>query len=251
MFDLYNSFLKQLILYQYELNKFISTTIRSINDDNSLSLSLMVLGIAFLYGLIHAAGPGHGKALVAFYFTSNKSSYTKAFKMGYMISIIHAISALILTFGIYFILKTMFRQNFNDFSHITMTISASMIILVGVYIIWHSYSHRLQKEQKIQKTNKSEYAVAFSAGVVPCPGVMTIVLFCVMLKQYLLGIMAAITMSIGMGLTISLAGILSIAINKKAGNLLESKGFILEILGGVLILCLGIFLLLGTTSYHS
>jgi ABC-type nickel/cobalt efflux system permease component RcnA len=248
MAEYYNSFLKILVEYQYELNRYISSTIRSINDDSSITLSLTVLGIAFIYGLVHAAGPGHGKALVAFYFTSNKSDYKKAFKMGYMISIIHAISALLVTFGIYFILKTMFRKNFHEFSEISMMISACMIILVGLYLIYHSYSHRKAKEQNITPPNKSEYAVAFSAGVVPCPGVMTIVLFCVMLKQYLLGVLAAITMSIGMGLTISLAGIISIAINKKAGGFLEAKAYILEILGGLLVLSLGVFLLLGSMN---
>ena len=229
-------------MLQYQLNSYISTTIRSLNDDNSLSTSFLILGIAFLYGLIHAAGPGHGKALVAFYFTANKADYKKAFKMGYMISIIHAISALIFTFGIFYILKTMFRRNFNEMTSIAMQISAVMIICVGLYLIYEAYISRMNKEKQILKSNKSEYAVAMSAGIVPCPGVMTIVLFCIVLKHYMLGILAAITMSIGMGLTISVAGILSILFNKKSGNFLDSKGYILEIIGGLLILMLGIFL---------
>ncbi len=85
--------------------------------------------------------------------------------------------------------------------------------------------------------------VAFSAGVVPCPGVMTIVLFCIILKQFILGILAAIAMSIGMGLTISFAGIFSIALNKKAGNFLKNKSYILEMLGGCLVFFLGLLLL--------
>jgi len=241
--ELYNQILKQLISWQYSLNSFISTNIRSLNDENSLSVSLLILAIAFLYGLVHAAGPGHGKALVAFYFTSNKSDYKKAFKMGYMISIIHAISVLLLTFGIFFILKTMFRKNFDEFSGEAMQISAVMIILVAIYLILHAIKDRDAKEKNEKPSNKSEMAVAFSAGVVPCPGVMTIVLFCVVLGQYLLGILAAVAMSVGMGLTISLAGILSIALNKKAGGFLQTKAYVLEILGGVLILLLGLFLL--------
>jgi ABC-type nickel/cobalt efflux system permease component RcnA len=243
MMELYNQILKQLISWQYSLNSFISTNIRSLNDENSLSVSLLILAIAFLYGLVHAAGPGHGKALVAFYFTSNKSDYKKAFKMGYIISIIHAISALLLTFGIFFILKTMFRKNFDEFSGVAMQISAVMIILVAIYLIVHAIKDRDAKEKNEKPSNKSEMAVAFSAGVVPCPGVMTIVLFCVVLEQYLLGILAAVAMSVGMGLTISLAGILSIALNKKAGGFLQTKAYVLEILGGVLILLLGLFLL--------
>jgi ABC-type nickel/cobalt efflux system permease component RcnA len=242
MIELYNQLLKQIVVLQYQLNSYISTTIRSLNDENTFTTSLLVLIIAFLYGLIHAAGPGHGKALVALYFTSNQSNYKKAFKMGYMISIIHALSALAFTFSIFYILKTMFRKNFNEMSIITMQISSIMIIIVGLYLIYNAYKSKQYKEKKLTKSDRSEYAVAFSAGIVPCPGVMTIVLFCIILKQYLLGILAAITMSIGMGFTISVAGILSILLNKKAGNILNSKGYILEILGGVLIIILGVFL---------
>ncbi|WP_072681794.1 nickel/cobalt transporter [Arcobacter sp. LA11] len=240
--NFYDEFIKQLIQYQFKINNYISSSIKNINDENMLSSSLLVLGIAFLYGLIHAAGPGHGKALVAFYFSTNKNTYSEAFSLGYLISVIHAISALVLTFGIFFILEKMFRQNFNHYSNITMQISAVMIILVGVYIIVSSYLSRKQKEKGIEKS-RSKYALAFSAGVVPCPGVMTIVLFCIMLKKYLLGVLAAITMSIGMGFTISLVGILSITLNKRTNSFLENKSFILEIIGGVLIFSLGFILL--------
>lgn len=240
--ETYNTLLNQIVMIQYQLNSFISSTIRNINDENILSTSILILSISFLYGLIHAAGPGHGKALVALYFTSNKSDYKKAFKMGYMISITHAISALIFTFGIFYILKKMFRKNFNEMSMVAMEISAFMIMCVGLYLIFSAYKSKNLKEEKLGKQTKSEYIVALSAGIVPCPGVMTIVLFCIILKQYTLGILAAITMSIGMGLTISLAGILSILLNKKASNFLDNKGYILEILGGVLILILGLFL---------
>ena len=107
--QIYQNIIQQLTLWQYELNRYIATTIKSIDNDHSIISIVTILGIAFLYGLIHAAGPGHGKALVGFYFVSNKSDYKKAFKMGYLISIIHAISALVFTFGIYFILHNPFN----------------------------------------------------------------------------------------------------------------------------------------------
>ncbi len=244
--EIYNKFLHYLSSLQYELNSYISTTIRSLNEDGSFTTALLILGVAFVYGLIHAAGPGHGKALVALYFTSNKSDYKKAFKMGFLISVIHAFSALVFTFGIFFILKTMFRRNFNEFSGIAMQVSAVMILAVGLYLIYEAYKRRRRKDELAKASSRSEMAVAFSAGIVPCPGVMTIVLFCVVLGQFTLGIFAAIAMSIGMGLTISLAGILSIALNKKTGSFLKEKSYILEMLGGLLVTTLGVFLLLAS-----
>jgi ABC-type nickel/cobalt efflux system permease component RcnA len=53
-------------------------------------------------------------------------------------------------------------------------------------------------------------------------------------------------MSIGMGFTISMAGILSIAFNKKANGFLNKNGYILEMFGAFLVLILGIFLFLST-----
>lgn len=237
--------MQTIVSWQYELNRFISTNIRSLNDEGDLTASLLIIGVAFIYGVVHAAGPGHGKALVALYFTANKSNYKKAFKMGYMISIIHAISALIFTFGIFFILKTMFRKNFNSLSDITMLISAIMIMGVGIYLLYEAFSNRKNKAKKTKKSAKSEFGVALSAGVVPCPGVMTIVLFCIVLGQYILGILSALAMSVGMGLTISLAGIFSIALNKKTGKFLDNKGYILEMLGALLVFILGAILFMG------
>ncbi len=243
--DFYNEILKQLVLWQYQINSYISTTIRSIDNENSIYGSLLVIAIAFLYGVVHAAGPGHGKALVSFYFINDKQqSYKNAFKIGYMISAIHATSALIITFGIYFILQKMFRQNFNGVTTLAMTISSVLIIFVGFYLLYSAIKDRNDKEKTFEnKSNKSQLAIAFSAGIIPCPGVMTIVLFCIMLKHFVLGIIAAIAMSIGMGLTISVAGILTVLFRKKATNMIESKGFYFEIFGASLIIILGLFLL--------
>ena len=243
MSEFYSNFIKQITLWQYELNRTIATNIRDINDENYLSIYTLVIGIAFLYGLIHAAGPGHGKALVALYFSKGKGDYKEAFKLGYLISIIHAISAIIITFTLFFILKTMFRQNFNEFSNTAMMISSIMIITVGLYLVYNAIKQKYKpcNNEKIQE-NKSKYAVAFGVGLVPCPGVMTIVLFCIMLKQFTLGILAAVAMSIGMGLTISIVGILSVLFANKTSNFVNKKAYILEAVSGILIVILGVFL---------
>ena len=247
MSEFYSNFIKQITLWQYELNRTIATNIREINDENYLGVYAVVIGIAFLYGLIHAAGPGHGKALVALYFSKGKGDYKEAFKLGYLISIIHAVSAILITFTLFFILKTMFRQNFNEFSNTAMMSSSIIIILVGIYLIYNAIREKYKPchNDKVAE-NKSKYAVAFGVGLVPCPGVMTIVLFCIMLKQFTLGILAAIAMSIGMGLTISIVGILSVLFANKTSNFVNKKAYILEAVSGLLIVLLGVFLFIAS-----
>jgi len=230
-------------MWQYSLNKYITSSIKHVNDDSSVFVFLTVLGIAFLYGLIHAAGPGHGKAIVGFYFTGDtkNKNYLKAFEMGYLISIIHTVSALLTTFALYFVLKSMFYKNFRETYENILHISAGMIIIVGLYIVYEAFKNKNSNEVQV-KNEKSKYMVAFSAGIVPCPGVMTIVLFSIIQKKFFLAICSAISMSIGMGLTISIVGILGILFRKKTTSFNKNIGYILQMLSGIIIIILGLFL---------
>ena len=128
-----------------------------------------------------------------------------------------------------------------------MMSSSIIIILVGIYLIYNAIREKYKPchNDKVAE-NKSKYAVAFGVGLVPCPGVMTIVLFCIMLKQFTLGILAAIAMSIGMGLTISIVGILSVLFANKTSNFVNKKAYILEAVSGLLIVLLGVFLFIAS-----
>jgi nickel/cobalt exporter len=247
MTEWYGSFIRLISSWQYKLNSLVSDNLRGIEEGDFWGV-LAVLGIAFAYGVIHAAGPGHGKALVGFYFLRKGGSVKKAFKIGYMIALVHAFSALVLTFVVYYLLQTLFSQTFRELSHVSMLISAVLILLVGLYLVYEAHAHRKARDEEVTKTGKSDLAVAFSAGVVPCPGVMTIVLFAISLGHMLVGIASALVMSIGMGLTISLAGIFSVALQKRGGNAFGKYGYLLEYLAALLIIGLGFFLLLSALS---
>ena len=71
---------------------------------------------------------------------------------------------------------------------------------------------------------------------------MTIVLFCIVLNKFILGIFAAIFMSIGMGFTISIAGILGILFSKQTTKFTKKIGYLLQMLSGIVIIALGVFL---------
>lgn len=82
-----------------------------------------------------------------------------------------------------------------------------------------------------------------SIGIVPCPGVMSIVLFSIILGYINLGILSAITMSIGMGITISLAAILSTQIKKSKSKNLSSIMNIITYGGIAVLFSMGAILL--------
>ena len=237
MSDFFNLILKKFIEVQQHLNAMISTHFREIGEGNALLPVLTILSIAFIYGVVHAMGPGHGKLLVSSYFLRNNHSYKEAFKMGYLISIIHTISALSISFVLYYLLEVVFSQTFQEVSFYMTKISALLIIGVGIYLFFEQhkeYSHT-------HETQRSDLSIALSAGVIPCPGVMTIILFSILMGNISVGIAAAVFMSVGMGLTISLSAIVATATRSKTPSKI-SKVF--PFIGNSMILLLGIYLLL-------
>jgi ABC-type nickel/cobalt efflux system permease component RcnA len=243
--DFYKSFLFEINKIQYMLNSKISLYFRELQQDNSISLSLMIIFIAFIYGTIHAMGPGHGKAIVSSYFLKSNKNYKSAFKMGYLISIIHAISAMSLTFIIYYLLHTVFSKTFNEATAIAMRVSAVMIIIVGIYLLYEAI-YQKHGNCQMEKKSKNDFFVALSAGIVPCPGVMTVLFFSMALGKIIVGVLSAIAMSIGMGLTISLVATFVVSA-KKQGGFIKKNEYLFEYISAILIICLGCFLFFVNT----
>ena len=115
-----------------------------------------------------------------------------------------------------------------------MKFSGVLIILVGIYLFFEHH-----KDKKVDN-KKSIYALAFFAGIVPCPGVMTVVLFSIMMGKLYIGIIASILMSLGMGFTISLSAIgATFAKNRTSSNI----AIYLPYIGNSFIILLGLYLL--------
>lgn len=242
MNDFFNLILKKFIELQQQFNATISTNFREIGDENALLPILTILSIAFIYGVVHALGPGHGKLLVSSYFLRSNRSYKEAFKMGYLISLIHTISALSISFILYYLLEVVFSQTFQEVSFYMTKISALLIIGVAIYLFFEQH----KEHSSADVTQRSDLSIALSAGVIPCPGVMTIILFSILIGNISVGIAAAVFMSVGMGLTISLSAIVATATRSQTPSKITK---VFPFIGNSMILLLGIYLLIFTEKY--
>lgn len=208
MRDLYADFLNFIILTQHQLNSLIADYFDRLETGESM-IFFYILAVSFIYGLVHALGPGHGKMVIASYFLSKEAKVKEAFKAGFLTSVIHTISALAITGVLYIFFQRAVTKHFQEINANLYKVSAVFIILIAFYLLYETIKHR-NEEEKIQTLkSKNLLAVSLSIGIVPCPGVMTIVLFSMILGYINLGVLSAVTMSIGMGITISLAAILA------------------------------------------
>lgn len=208
--------------------------VKQIEVEGSIIAYFLLLGFSLLYGVIHALGPGHGKSLVAAYFLGNNRSVVKAFGIASMIGVVHTFSAFLLTFVIYFVLNTYLSTYFSNLESVTIRISALIIIFIALYLLYKKLPKK-EKKQPIWSTSQpnqhqsscgcsacqstsTDLGIILSAGIVPCPGTITIFVFSLSLGAYFVGFLSAVFMSIGMSIVIFTAALLSIKVRKKSSG---------------------------------
>ncbi len=242
-----------------------------IRDNNSPSAYFWLLLFSFVYGVIHAIGPGHGKSLVSAYFLNDNRSAVKAFNISMLIGTVHTFSALILTLIIYFIVQSFFSTMFDNVEKITTQISALIIMAIALYLLYTklkkkkttlnsftpapnasfvktpqepiSHVHTHSCGCNACKTTSTDLMVVLAAGIVPCPGTVTIFIFTLSMGVLFVGFLSAVFMSLGMSLIIFITAYLSIKIRSTA--VVNSKlKMILEYGSLLFIFTLGLLLLL-------
>ncbi|HCL22991.1 MAG TPA: sodium:proton antiporter, partial [Halomonas sp.] len=68
----------QLLTWQRELHRSLTLAITELSRTPSTGTWLTLLGVSFAYGVFHAAGPGHGKAVLATYLASHGGATRRA-----------------------------------------------------------------------------------------------------------------------------------------------------------------------------
>src|SRR4051812_42698652 len=80
-----------LLAKQAEFYRMLSGTIRAAKTDGSAVWLLM--GISFAYGVFHAAGPGHGKAVISSYLVANEETWKRGIPLSFASALLQALVA--------------------------------------------------------------------------------------------------------------------------------------------------------------
>jgi ABC-type nickel/cobalt efflux system permease component RcnA len=80
-----------LLAKQSEFYREMSSTIRAAKSDGSAVWTL--LAISFAYGVFHAAGPGHGKAVISSYLVANEETAKRGIALSFASALMQALVA--------------------------------------------------------------------------------------------------------------------------------------------------------------
>jgi ABC-type nickel/cobalt efflux system permease component RcnA len=242
---------------QRSLNKNLSVLTKEIKETRSTKLLFFIMFVTFIYGAVHALGPGHGKTLTFSYFLSEETNIKKGIAVGCIIGFLHAFSALFLVLLLYFTIRKAHLDNIEDMSRTIKLVSYALIAGIGLFLLTKKiFDIRRGKDfegKKIETQNtQSIIPFAFAVGLVPCTGSTIILLFSLSLGVLKIGIISIVFMALGMATTISIVGIMTILAKNKVKKILSGgkRRYSLfqntiSILGAFLIFLLGAILFLG------
>ena len=83
-----------LLAKQSEFYREMSATIRAAKSDGSAVWTL--LAISFAYGIFHAAGPGHGKAVISSYLVANQETARRGIVLSFASAMLQALVAVLI-----------------------------------------------------------------------------------------------------------------------------------------------------------
>ncbi|MGE0564892.1 MAG: nickel/cobalt transporter [Pseudolabrys sp.] len=118
---------------QAEFYRMLSGAIRAAKADGSAAVTLMT--ISFAYGVFHAAGPGHGKAVISSYVVANNETWKRGVILSFASALLQALTAVLIV-GIAAVLLGATAKMMGQAVRIIEIVSYSLIALIGLRLMW-------------------------------------------------------------------------------------------------------------------
>ena len=238
---------RQVADWQRGINSYLAKQLRETGQQGSMTTALTVIFASFVYGVLHAAGPGHGKMVVASYFTAREAPLRTGILMGSVIALTQAVVAILMVTILAMALGGSQLEIMNRTNLLELA-SYGLILCIGVYMTYgalsgkatsghdydhghdhhhHShYGHSHGPDPEAKETwlailaaqwlgpQGEVIAIGMVSGIRPCTGSILVLLFAVANGVFLLGVIASFMMAAGVAITISVLGIGAIVLRK-------------------------------------
>ncbi|HEY1360886.1 MAG TPA: nickel/cobalt transporter [Xanthobacteraceae bacterium] len=122
-----------ILAKQAEFYRQFSGLIRSAKADGSAAWTL--LGLSFLYGVFHAAGPGHGKAVISSYVVANEETWMRGVALSFASALLQALVAVVIV-GIAAALLNATAATMKRAVDLIEVVSYALIMLIGLRLLW-------------------------------------------------------------------------------------------------------------------
>ncbi|AWL99121.2 nickel/cobalt transporter [Bradyrhizobium amphicarpaeae] len=138
-----------LLAKQSEFYRQMSSTIRAAKSDGSAVWTLLF--ISFAYGIFHAAGPGHGKAVIASYLVANRETARRGIALSFASALMQSLVAILIVGISAWVLNATAKTMCKAEGAIEIA-SYGLIALFGLRLVWvkgRTFIRALQAAQPV------------------------------------------------------------------------------------------------------
>ena len=237
----------QLVAWQRDFHRALTMAITNFSGTPSASAWAALLGISFAYGVFHAAGPGHGKAVLTTYLLSQGGAVRRALGLSFAASMLQGVVAISLVVVLVHGLGWVTRQAMGSVVWVEQA-SFLMVALLGAWLCWrairqlrrtspaaaersahehdHSHSHGHGHDHAHDHAHccgghhhvdpqqaadwRTALATVVSIGIRPCSGGVLLLGAASLLGQCAVGVAAVMVMALGTALTVSALALASV-----------------------------------------
>lgn len=120
-------------LRQQEFYRALATAMKAMRQDNSKIWILV--GLSFAYGIFHAAGPGHGKAVISSYMVANEVALKRGILLSFVSALLQGLTAILVMLLAYFVLRGT-TISMTDAAWFMEIMSFALVTLFGAWLLW-------------------------------------------------------------------------------------------------------------------
>lgn len=224
-----SSLLQQVREAQFKLQRDLAGVVREMKRSDPLLPAMSLAFLAFLYGVFHAIGPGHGKVVISSYLLADASRLKRGVAISFLASFLQALSAIALV-GVLAVLLDLSRFETTGSVRYLEIASYVLVIAVGLWMLYgivanrgHAHHHRHDDHHghgcghgvtDVETRSRSGLgrvaAVVLAVGIRPCSGAVIILLFTLAHGMFAVGIGATFAMSVGTAITVSALAALTV-----------------------------------------
>ncbi len=236
----WTSWMVYITSQQKELHGKLSEHMANVASEPTVYGAALIT-LSFLYGVFHAIGPGHGKAVIMTYVGTQGATVKKGAALSFAAAMLQALVAVVLVSVIGQVLQFSFAE-VNSMGEQLTLVGYALVISLGAFILFkagrklstslrnktqqrthshdqlhnpshgHSHAHEHSEgcgcshtvEVKDNANWLQNLTLVFSMGLRPCSGALIVLTYAFLVDAYTFGVLATFAMGFGTGISIAL-----------------------------------------------
>jgi len=245
-----------ILAQQRSLHRQLARGMETLQSAPTATNTLALILVGFLYGVFHAAGPGHGKAVITTYLLTHRQHIKRGLVLSWASSLLQGFTAIALVVGVVVIAERLTREALGQVRTLEM-VSFALVAAVGAWLVFRAlrgfwrlrpvashvhdhepgqehhhdhacgcgHAHHVTPEQAARSDGLGAMiSTVVAVGIRPCTGAILVLAVANMLGLWIAGIAAVVAMSVGTAITVSVLAVLAVQARDWAGRLAGTQG---------------------------